>query len=267
MSLLPVAFAAFALGGTGGESEPSDPWRVERIEHRCTLFRQEDGARPVLLTLDTTPGSGLIRLIVADPGWSEQAAAEAAGMSFLLDPGGPVAGERARPIRNPAGAGVELTGIDQSFLAAFAAAGSIRLQGNGKTPLRLKLADASAAVRALRDCEEQGLRHWGVDTAARSALVRLPKPAGAGAIEWFRWQEYPKEAIRARASGTVVTRVTVGPTGRATNCTIVVGAGHPALDKRTCESILKRARFDPALDAAGKAVRSDYIARTVWRTE
>jgi TonB family protein len=267
MNILPAALAALTLGDAAPEPAPAGPWRVERIDSRCTLIREEAGARPRFLALETTPGSGVIRLIAADPGWSGFSPAEAAAMRFILEPGDPVAGERVGPIRKPAGAGVELNSVDWSFLGAFASAGAIRMEGKGRSPVRLELAGASSAVRALRHCEEDSLRQWGIDTGARAGLRRLPKPAGAGAISWFRWEEYPEEAVRARASGTAVARVAVDAAGRPANCSVVVSAGHPSLDSLTCKSILKRARFEPALDAAGKAVRSDYFARTVWRTQ
>src|SRR5687767_5025772 len=101
MNILPAAFAALAIGGAAAEA---GPWRVERIDSRCTLIREEPGARPGFLALETTPGSGVIRLMVADPGWSDFPPAEAAAMTFILEPGGPVAGERGGPIRRPAGA-------------------------------------------------------------------------------------------------------------------------------------------------------------------
>jgi TonB family protein len=259
---LPILFAALTLGASEAEAAPTGPWRIERVDSRCTLSWRGSGPKPLLLTLDTTPGSGLIRLVAADPGWGDQAAAKAAAMPFILDPGGPVAGEKERPISSVAGGSVELAGVDRSFLAAFAKARSIRLEKKGKTPFRLDLPAAAAGVGAFRDCEERSLSEWGVDAAAHGALGRLPKAAGAGAVEWFRWQEYPDGA---GVSGTVVARITVSPAGSPVECAVVVGAGHPALDKLTCDSVLKRARFEPGLDSSGRSVRSDYILRTVWR--
>lgn len=264
--ILPILFVALTLGAQGVDGAPAAPWRIERVDSRCTLSWTRSGPTTLRLALDTTPGSGLLRLVAADAAWGDQAAGKAAAMPFLLDPGGPVAGERKRAIGSFAGGSVEMSGIESSFLATFAEARSIRLEKNGRTPFRLHLQDAAAAVSAFRDCEETSLREWGVDTVARAALSRLPKPAGAGAIEWFRWQEYPDEAVRAGAGGTVVARITVSRAGSPADCAVVVSARHPALDALTCQSILKRARFEPALDPAGKAVRSEYILRTSWRT-
>lgn len=263
---LSILLAAMSLAAQVAEAAPAAPWQIERGEWRCALSWTGPDAKAQRLTLDTTPGSGLLRLAATDPAWGDQAAGKAAAMPFLLDPGGPVAGERKRALSSFAGGSVELSGIEPTFLAALAQARSIRLEEKGKTPFGLGLPDAAAAVRAFRDCEESRLRDWGVDTAARAALGRLPRPAGAGAVEWFRWQEYPREAARAGVGGTAVARITVSPAGSPADCAIVVSARHPALDALTCQSIVKRARFEPALDSAGKAVRSEYILRTSWRT-
>jgi TonB family protein len=266
MNLLSIVFAVLAASGAGAGEAPSGSWRVERIDSHCILLGPGPGPKPQLLTIKTTPGSGLLQLAVTDPSWSYREASRAAQMQFVLDPGGPVTGERAIPVRNSAGAGVEISGIDPSFLAAFAEAASIRLEQKGKVLFRAQLSDAPAWVRAFRDCEDDSLRQWGVDVAARTALTRLPKPAGAGAIGWFRWQEFPQEASKPGTSGTTIARIAVDAAGRPASCAVAVSAGHPALDRTTCWSILKRARFEPALDSAGKAIDSEYILRTVWRT-
>lgn len=269
MNLFPIGLAALVSAGAGAEqAAAAGPWQVEKADWDCTVLLREQGARPRWLALGTTPGSGMVRLVMADPAWGGRDAAKAAAMPFILDPGGPVAArEKPRPIRIGGEAAVEQAGIDHSVLAAFATTRSVRLEKNGRTAARMDLAEPASAVRALRECEDGMLRQWGVDTAARAALGRLPKPAGAGAITWFRWEEYPEAAVRTGASGTVLTRIRVDRFGAVGGCTVVVSSGHTSLDRQTCESILKRARFEPALDSSGTAVASEYIARTVWRAQ
>jgi TonB family protein len=211
------------------------------------------------------PGAGVVRIVVTDPAWSARDSARAAAMKLFLDPGGPVEIDKVRPIPSADGRGVEMA-EDHSFLTALASARSIRLERKGRIAFRAELPDSAGAVRALLDCEEGALREWGFDIAARAALSRLPRPAGVGAVSWFRWQDYPEEAVLARASGMVVARISVDSSGRAAACAVVVGAGHASLDRRTCQSIMERARFEPALDSKGKPVGSEYIVRTVWQT-
>ena len=214
MDILPIAFVAIALDGAR-PGAPAGNGGSRRVDSLVTLFGRTPRSA-MFIALETTPGSGLIRLVVADPAGTT---VQQRNSASLLSSRRPWPGNGAAIAARPGG--VELNGIDQTFLRfARPARSGWR---DGKTPLRLQLSGASAAIRALRDCEEETLRQWGVDIAARSALSRLPKPAGAGAIEWFRWQDYPDEAVRARASGTVVARVAVDPAGSVSNCTVVVG--------------------------------------------
>lgn len=264
MRILPLVFAALlgAQPGPVGGGERS--WRVDWADSRCTLTWEETAGTRRLFSLDVIPGTGSLRLRFVDPGWSDYAAAEAAGMSVRLDPGGGAAGTGAKPVRNAAGAAVEIHGVEDTALAAFAAARSIGLGRDGRSAFQLHLPGAGPAVASLRKCEEDALRRWGIDPAARASVRRLPKPVGGSPLPWFRWQDYPKQARRERASGSAVARVDVDPAGRPVRCLVVASAGHAALDKVTCDSIMKRARFEPALNAAGERVAFHYILRTVW---
>ena len=264
MRILPLVAAAL-LGGQSVPDGPAEgPWRVDWADARCTLVWEESGETRRFLSLDVIPGSGLLRLRLVDSGWTDYAAAEAAAMPVSLDPGGTVAGTGVRPIRDASGGAVEIHGVEGTALAAFAAARSIGMDRDGRSVFRLRLPGAGAAVASLRKCEEDALRRWGIDPAARASLSRLPKPVGGTPLAWFRWQDYPKQAMRERASGAAVARVDVDPAGKPLRCAVVASAGHAALDKVTCDSIMKRARFEPALNAGGEPVAFHYIIRAVW---
>jgi TonB family protein len=262
--ILPLVSAALIGAQPVPDGAAERSWRVDWADARCTLIWEQSAETRRLLSLDVIPGSGLLRLRLVDSGWSDYAAAEAAGMPVSLDPGGAVAGTGARPIRNATGGGVEIHGVEDTALAAFAAARSIGMGRDGRSVFRLQLPGAGAAVASLRKCEEDALRRWGIDPAARASLRRLPKPVGGSPLAWFRWQDYPKQAMRERASGAAVARVDVDPSGKPVRCAVVASAGHAALDRVTCDSVMKRARFEPALNAAGEPVAFHYIIRAVW---
>lgn len=78
--------------------------------------------------------------------------------------------------------------------------------------------------------------------------------------------DYPKEAYRAHAGGTVFVRLTVGADGAVRRCDIDESSGHPALDAATCRLILDRYRYRPARDAAGNAVPETLYMAQVWET-
>lgn len=81
---------------------------------------------------------------------------------------------------------------------------------------------------------------------------------------WLGADNYPPEAIRAGEQGRVVAIVAVDATGRATACRIDVSIGSPALEKGTCAAVLAKGRFEPARDAAGRAVASELTLPVRW---
>ena len=81
---------------------------------------------------------------------------------------------------------------------------------------------------------------------------------------WVGRDDYPLDAAKAGAEGTVGFRLRIDAQGRVTSCETVKSAG-PALDSATCGLILRRARFRPARDAAGAAVAGTYSSTITWR--
>lgn len=65
-------------------------------------------------------------------------------------------------------------------------------------------------------------------------------------------------------SGLVVFRVLVGRDGRPRNCRVIRSSGDPRLDSVTCAAALRRLRFDPARDTAGRLVEAWAQAEHEW---
>jgi len=81
---------------------------------------------------------------------------------------------------------------------------------------------------------------------------------------WATPNDYPARALREERAGTTRFRVTIGPDGRVTNCEITGSSGHADLDEATCKNVTRRARFKPALDAAGNAISDTYSNAVRW---
>jgi protein TonB len=79
--------------------------------------------------------------------------------------------------------------------------------------------------------------------------------------------DYPTSAYRARIGGTVVARLTVSPAGRVSDCRVTQSSGHAELDSTTCRLILRRFRYAPARDTAGRPVESEVGWRQRWWLE
>ncbi len=79
-------------------------------------------------------------------------------------------------------------------------------------------------------------------------------------------RDYPRDALRAGASGTVRTRFTVGMDGRVSRCVVTGSSGNAELDDITCRLIVKRFRFRPARDGSGRPIADEADGEQRWST-
>jgi protein TonB len=98
--------------------------------------------------------------------------------------------------------------------------------------------------------------------------------AGSGGGAKPRWRsgridrrDYPDEASRAGATGSVTVTLDITPDGRVSGCTVVRSSGTPALDATTCRLARQRFRFEPARDTAGNPVPGVAGWRQDWWLE
>ena len=81
---------------------------------------------------------------------------------------------------------------------------------------------------------------------------------------WATTNDYPTRALREEREGTTGFRVTVGPDGRVTSCSVTSSSGSPDLDEATCSNVTRRARFNPATDGEGNPTTGQYSSRVRW---
>ena len=71
-------------------------------------------------------------------------------------------------------------------------------------------------------------------------------------------------AIELKIKGIVRFRLDVDPTGAPAGCRVLYRTNPDDFADLSCRLLMKRARFNPALDAAGKPVKSYYINNIRW---
>ncbi len=103
----------------------------------------------------------------------------------------------------------------------------------------------------------------GVTAGIAAGLRANPVPRG-NAGRWATSSDYPARALRDDIEGTTGFRLTIGPDGRTTDCTVTSSSGSSDLDETTCRSLTRRARFAPATDAAGNPVVGSWSSRVRW---
>ena len=93
-----------------------------------------------------------------------------------------------------------------------------------------------------------------------------PQPARAmqSLPSLFTASDYPAEALEQGAKGATEVRLRISDSGRVQNCEIGRSSGNAALDAATCRVIRSRGRFQPAFDAVGRPIASDFTGKIEW---
>lgn len=122
---------------------------------------------------------------------------------------------------------------------------------------RGKLAQGSAELAkcALR---QRGALGW------NEAVVQKPKPV-INPGQWTTNDDYPSQALYNGAEGTASFLLMIADDGSVTDCHIVGTSHNDDLDTATCALTMERAKFHPAKNAKGEAVRSQYYNRIRWQ--
>jgi TonB family protein len=118
------------------------------------------------------------------------------------------------------------------------------------------------ALKSLDRCVVDLLKGWGMDEALQQSIATPPKAKNL--LRAVKDRDYPAAAIRRGEQGATGIRLMVGADGSLRDCHVVESSGSTILDQTTCEIILKRAKFEPALDRSGTPVPSLTFTRVQW---
>lgn len=80
----------------------------------------------------------------------------------------------------------------------------------------------------------------------------------------IRRSDYPAEAVANRWEGRVTMRLVVDPQGRVADCRVTRSSGYRSLDAATCRLAVRRLRYRPARNSAGRPVSDVTVASHHW---
>ncbi len=102
-------------------------------------------------------------------------------------------------------------------------------------------------------------------------VIYIPAPDGRRAAKprtnpgnWATLIDFPARALKDRRQGIVAFQLEITPDGRVSHCIITGSSGHPDLDSTTCALMVRRGRFDPALDGQRQPVPGKWSNRVKW---
>lgn len=141
----------------------------------------------------------------------------------------------------------------------------IELSWRGNS-LVLKTGTLVPLLAEMQKCIDAIYRTWNLDPDEQRALSNPLKPNQDPQL-WLRSWDYPTAEEAHGAQSMVTFTLLVGANGVPTDCAVSRSYGSAAFREQTCGLILKRARFKPARNAQGQAVRSAYVDTVNWLVE
>jgi Gram-negative bacterial TonB protein C-terminal len=110
---------------------------------------------------------------------------------------------------------------------------------------------------ALAKCVDDLMTTWGIDVERHKTLSQSVRPLTSPG-EWIVSRDYPLKMLSAGQPAIVEFRLSVGADGKPASCHIQSTTRPKDFDAAVCESLMRRARFAPALDAGGEPIASYY---------
>jgi Gram-negative bacterial TonB protein C-terminal len=170
-----------------------------------------------------------------------------------LDDGAPIT-VHARPEDRNGHLVSKLARMPEDFLDRVAGASRLTVSKNDQPLFALALPNTRAAIEQLTRCNDDLLRSWGIDVAARHALSRKAHMRDIG------WASQ----VMPNASTFLVLAADISERGRPLACRVVVSSRNERMDRAVCSAFRDQARFEPALDAQGRPVPSQYVSQVRW---
>lgn len=138
-----------------------------------------------------------------------------------------------------------------SELAANVSTITISIKGNA--PLVLKTGSFAKPYSVWNQCIDAMVVNWGLHPKVR--FSKAPVPIGSPR-DWIKPKDYPANALQQYKGGMIYFRLSIDASGKPTQCAIQRAVNEGEFALTTCSVLMKRARFQPALDAAGNPVPS-----------
>lgn len=133
---------------------------------------------------------------------------------------------------------------------------SVRFTAANGLDLRASFPNVGKALAALRECEADLARRWGIEPQETTSWLK-PAKAKSDLRELF-WGKDPSRygILRSRHVRAVLD---IDEAGAPVACKIVETSRIRWVDTKVCDTLLKQAVFQPALDASGKPVRGKVV--------
>jgi len=139
--------------------------------------------------------------------------------------------------------------------------GTLQIEAKSEARYSFAVPGIDQAFPVLSKCLEQLRTAYKISEADLAAIATKPE---ANLPSFFSTDDYPYEAWSNGVMGTVGALIWIEANGHVSTCEVVESSAGAILEKTTCNILTKRARFTPARDASGRAIRAPTFTRIRW---
>lgn len=130
--------------------------------------------------------------------------------------------------------------------------------------VRFDTGSLGKAFEVLNQCTAGLLTVWGLDAEQHKTAQRLPQWTNGEDVARKIMARYPRGASAIGEQGIMRLRVIVNEAGAVESCVVLKATTTKKLESPAC-GLIQEARFEPALDAAGKPMRSYYVTSITYK--
>jgi TonB family protein len=238
---------------------PTGPWNVDFADKMCLLSRPYGKDSATQLMLKPAMLGDSLEIIVTRATSDPRDARS--GKTTLSIAGTPSEAETYFTAYSTAKARLLRVWIKEDAIALSAVRGTLQIDAKPEGRYLFAIPGIEHALPILSNCLDQLRAAYKISKTDLTAIVTEPK-AELAAI--FSTEDYPYEAYSRGKGGTVGVLFWIEATGRVSNCEVIESSAAPVLEKTTCDVLTKRAKYNPAKDATGRAVRAPSFSRVRW---
>lgn len=244
--------------------QPVQGWVLDYADTQCIAYRDYDNVKkPITLAFRPAPNGETYEILVARKTTAPEFAEELEGS---IDFGnGPIKAWLLHYRANKTNLDVYQYRISATQMAQARSARSVTLQTKGSGNFAFSLQSVPQLLSGLDACTADLKQYWNMGGEKDGRIATAAKGDVRGL---FSANDYPWQAQSLNQEGNAQYLLLVDEKGGVAGCHVLVPSGVPALDAMGCIALQSRAKFRPALDRNGKAVRSTVVTPQIsWRLE
>jgi len=289
VSLLTLATLAAAPVAQAQEAAPfrlSSQWAVDFGDDYCRLAGNfSNGKDEIALAMERIQPGAFLRLMLA--GDAIRPFRRATELGYHFEPSG--ASQKSAYFKTQSPDGTEYLFLDNLTLAPVVftppapgqppappplysrqgeqdtarGISAFRIDEGLVNPVRIETGQLRAAIAVLQECADDLVKSWGLDAEKHKTLT-VPAIPNFSPEGWLPQGMIPFGEFGKFAGNANQVRMLIDANGKPTACTIHTPRLDEALNERICSTLMQKASFQPAKDAAGAPMASYWLGSPMF---